>query len=459
MGFMSRTVRALCYGQVSNGCPFVKHHLYPRSVPILADVTPLRRHREFRRLWLGQLVSGVGSQLTIVGVAYQSYELTHSTLIVGLVSLTQLGPLLVGSLIGGSLVDAKDRRKVLLVTQIVLGAASLGLAVNAMFPHPALWPLFAFTAGAAAVQGVDQPGRKAALPMIVPTEDLPAAVALQQIVYQGAAVGGPALAGLLIARLGLGAVFGIDVASFGAGLLAVVLLPPLVPRGGGRPAGLASVREGLHYLRGQRLLASTFWIDLDAMVFGMPRAVFPALGTGLYGGGAAIVGLLYAAPAAGALVGALLTGWVSSVRRQGRAVVVAVVMWGAAIACFGFVPILWIGLVMLAVAGASDVVSAVFRTAILQTTVPEHLQGRLSGTFIAVVTGGPRLGDAEAGAAAAIGGAQFAVWSGGVACVIGAFALAWRAPELWRYDTAAGIPGSSEAITAALAELSESEPS
>ena len=427
-------------------------------MPILADVGPLRRHRAFRRLWLGQLVSGFGSQLTIVAVAYQSYELTHSTLIVGLVSLAQLGPLLIGSLIGGSLVDAKDRRRVLLVTQVVLGSASLGLAINATLPHPALWPLFVLTAGAAAVQGVDHPGRKAALPMLVPVEDLPSALALQQIVFQAAAVGGPAMAGLLISRFGLPAVFGIDVVSFGAALLAVALLPPLLPRGGGRPAGLTSIREGMQYLRGQRLLASTFWIDLDAMVFGMPRAVFPALGTGLYGGGAAIVGLLYAAPAAGALVGALLTGWVSSVRRQGRAVVIAVVMWGVAISCFGFVPILWFGLVMLAVAGASDVISAVFRNAILQTTVPEHLQGRLSGTFIAVVTGGPRLGDAEAGAASAIGGAQFAVWSGGLACVVGAFLLAWRAPELWRYDTADGVGDAGDAITTAVSELSESEP-
>jgi MFS family permease len=425
-------------------------------VPILADVGPLRRHRSFRRLWVGQLVSGFGSQLTIVAVAYQAYELTHSTLIVGLVSLAQLGPLLVGSLVGGSLVDAKDRRKVLLVTQVVLGSTSLGLAVNAGLAHPALWPLFVLTAAGAAVSGVDWPGRKAALPMLVSVEDLPAALAIQQVGYQGAAVAGPALAGLLIARLGLSWVYSIDVASFGAALIAVAVLPSLVPTGGGRPAGLASIREGLRYLRHERLLASTFWIDLDAMVFGLPRALFPALGTGLYGGGAAVVGLLYAAPAAGAFVGALLTGWVSSVRRQGRAVVIAVLAWGTAVALFGLVPVLWFGLVMLGVAGAADVISAVFRNAILQTTVPEQLQGRLSGTFIAVVTGGPRLGDAEAGAAAALAGPQVAAWSGGVACVVGAVALAWRAPQLWRYDTADGLPASSaEAIKTAVGELTE----
>lgn len=428
---------------------------------LLADITPLREHRDFRRLWLGQLVSSMGSQLTIVGVAYQAYRLTHSSLVVGLVSLAQLGPLLVGSLLGGSVADATDRRRLLLVTQVVLGGASLGLAVNAAFSRPALWPLFVCTAFAAGVQGVDWPARKAALPMIVPTRDLPSALALQQILMQTAMVVGPALAGLLIARAGLSVVFGIDVATFAAALVAVALLPPLVPAGGGTPAGLTSIREGLGYLRGQRLLASTFWIDLDAMVFGMPRALFPALGTGLFGGGAATVGLLYAAPAAGALVGALLTGWVAGVRRQGRAVVIAVTVWGAAIAAFGVVPILGVGLALLAVAGAADVVSAVFRNAILQTTVPEHLQGRLSGMFIAVVSGGPRLGDAEAGAAAALGGTQFSVVSGGLACVLGVGVLVWRAPELWRYDATSVLEdgaSTAAAVTAAAAQLSESEP-
>jgi MFS family permease len=400
---------------------------------ILADVTPLRRHRDFRRLWIGQLVSFLGSQLTIVGVAVQAYRLTHSTLVVGLTSLGQLGPLLIASLVGGSIADAMDRRRLLLVTQVLFAIASGGLLLNASLPHPALWPLFVCTACAAAVQGVDWPARKAALPMLVPLEDLPSSLALWQIQMQIGAVAGPALAGLLIAKIGLPVVFGIDAASFGAAFAAILLLPALVPAGGGTPAGLSSIKEGMHYLRRERLLASTFLIDIDAMVFGMPRAVFPALGTGLFGGGAGTVGLLYSAPAVGALLGALSSGWISRVHRQGRAVIVAVTIWGAAIAGFGVVPILSVGLLLLAIAGAADVVSAVFRNAILQMTVPEHLQGRLSGTFIAVVTGGPRLGDAEAGAAAAIGGAQFAVWSGGLACVAGVAALAWRFPELWRH--------------------------
>jgi len=426
---------------------------------LLADITPLRKHQAFRRLWLGQVVSGMGSQLTIVGVAYQTYRLTHSSFMVGLVSLVQLGPLLFGSLWGGSLVDAHDRRRVLIVTQVMLASTSLVLAVNAALPHPVLWPVFACTAASAAFQGVDMPARRAALPMILPLDELPAALALQQVLYQLSAVVGPAVAGLLIVKTSLAVVYGADCASFGAGLAAVLLLPSLVPSGGGTPAGWRSVAEGMRYLRGQRLLASTFLIDIDAMVFGMPRALFPALGTQFFHGGAGTVGLLYSAPAAGALVGALTTGWVSAVMRQGRAVVVSVVVWGAAIAVFGLVPVLWLGLAMLALAGAADVVSAVFRTAILQAVVPDHLQGRLNGVFTAVVTGGPRLGDAEAGGVAALAGVQASVVSGGLACIAGVGLLVWWVPELWSQRVRSRtVAHEQAAVVDAVMELTESEP-
>jgi len=225
--------------------------------------------------------------------------------------------------------------------------------------------------------------------------------------------------------------------------------------------GLRSMTEGFRHLRREKLLSATYWIDLNAMIFGMPRAVFPALGVGLFHGGAGAVGLLYAAPGAGALIGSLFTGWCGRVRRQGRAIAACVVVWGVTIAAFGVVPVLWIGLTLLALAGAADVVSAVFRQAVQQRAVPQHLQGRLSGTFFAVVAGGPRLGDAETGVAAAIGGPQFAVWSGGLACVAGVVVLLWRVPELWR-DGGGGRILSVEAQTGAIAEvtseLGEGEP-
>jgi len=403
----------------------------------------------------------MGTQLTLVAVSFQAYTLTRSTLVVGLIGLVQLLPLLAGALWGGTLADAMDRKRVLVLTQVAMAAAVGGLVVNASLPHPAVWPLFVCTAAGAGFQGVDWPARRAALPMLVDERDVTAAIALQTTIQQLALVAGPALAGVLIATIGLGAVYGIDVATYAVALVAALLLPALVPRGGGTPMGLRSMTEGFRHLRRERLLSATYRIDLNAMIFGMPRAVFPALGVGLFGGGAGTVGLLYAAPGAGALAGSLFTGWCSRVRHQGRAIAACVVVWGVTIALFGIIPVLWIGLSLLAMAGAADVVSAVFRQAVQQRTVPEHLQGRLSGTFFAVVAGGPRLGDAETGLAAAIGGPQFAVWSGGLACVIGVGVLIWRVPELW-HDAGGGEELSAEAQTGAIAEvtteLGEGEP-
>jgi len=427
----------------------------------VVDITPLRRYRHFRRLWAGQVVSGVGSQLTLVAVSFQAYQLTHSTLVVGMIGLAQLAPLMAGALWGGTLADAMDRKKVLVLTQVAMAAAIGGLVVNASLSRPAVWPLFVCTAASAGFQGVDWPARRAALPMLVDEPDVTAAIGLQTTIAQLAFVVGPALAGVLIATIGLSAVYSIDVATFAVAFVAAMLLPALVPSGGGTPMGLQSMTEGFRHLRKERLLSATYWIDLNAMIFGMPRAVFPALGAGLFGGGAGVVGLLYAAPGAGALVGSLFTGWCSRVRHQGRAIAACVVVWGVTIALFGIIPVLWIGLALLALAGAADVVSAVFRQAVQQRTVPEHLQGRLSGTFFAVVAGGPRLGDAETGVAAAVGGPQFAVWSGGLACVVGVGVLLWRVPELWR-DQGGGHELSeaevTEAVAEATSEWAEGEP-
>jgi MFS family permease len=426
------------------------------------DITPLRRHRYFRGLWAGQVVSGLGSQLTLVAVSYQIYGLTHSTLMVGLVSLVQLVPLLAGALWGGTLADAVDRKKVLLLTQVGMAMAVGGLVVNASLSHPAVWPLFVCSAAGAGLQGVDWPARRAALPMLVGPEDVTAAIALQTSVQQLALVAGPALAGILIATIGLSAVYGIDVATFAVAFVAAALLPALIPSGGGTPMGVRSMTEGFRHLRHQKLLSATYWIDLNAMIFGMPRAVFPALAIHLYGGGAGVLGLLYAAPGAGALIGSVFTGWCSHVRRQGRAIAACVMVWGLTITLFGITPVLWIGLVLLGLAGAADVISAVFRQAVQQRTVPDHLQGRLSGTFFAVVAGGPRLGDVETGLAAAVGSPQFAVWSGGLACMVGVVVLLWRVPELWQ-DNGGGqslsVEEEHDAIAEAITELGAGEPS
>jgi MFS family permease len=429
-------------------------------VALFADVSPLRHSRDFRRLWTGQTISAMGSQLTLVALAYQTFHLTHSTFMVGLLGFVGLVPLLAGSLWGGTLADAWDRKRMLTLTQFAMAIAVGGLAVNAALDHPEVWVLFVCAAASAGFQGMDWPARRAALPMLVSDEDVTAAVTLQTTTMALSTVVGPAVGGVLIARLGLTPVYLIDVATYAVSL-SVLLLPRLVPSGGGTPMGLRSMAEGFRHLKGERLLSATYLIDLNAMIFGMPRAVFPALAVHLYGGGAGVVGLLYAAPGAGALVGSLVTGWTSRIRHQGRAIAACVVVWGGTIAVFGVVPVPWVGLALLAVAGAADVISAVFRQNVQQRAVPDHLQGRLSGTFFAVVAGGPRLGDLETGVAAAIGGPEFAVWSGGLACVVGVGILLWRVPELWA-DDGGGRPISAadreEAVAEAISELNEGEP-
>ena len=411
---------------------------------LLVDTTPLRRHRDFRVLWLGYLVSFVGTQLTVVAVPYQVYRLTHSSAVVGLVSLGQLLPLLFGSLFGGSVADAMDRRRLLLLTQVLLGCTSAGLALNSMRSHPALWPIFVLTALSAGLSGVDSPTRTAAYTSLVDRGSYASAAALWQILAQVGIVAGPALAGVLLARLGLAPVYWIDVATFGVALVAVLMLPPLRPVGATSRPGLRSVAEGLRFLRGRQALQGNFIIDINAMVFGMPRALFPALGLSTFHGGPGVVGALYAAPGIGALVGALTTGWVGQVRRQGRAVMIAVTVWGAAIAAFGLVPWLGVALALLALAGAADVVSAVFRNTILQLSVPDALRGRLSAVHIAVVTGGPRLGDAESGAVAALAGPRFSVVSGGLACIAGVAVIGALMPRYRRFEPSLDLSDGEE---------------
>jgi len=394
---------------------------------LFIDLTPLRRSRDLRRLVSGELVSVLGNQLTTVAVPYQVYQLTRSSLDVGLVSITQLVPLIAGSLLGGSVVDAMDRRRVLMLAQVLMAACSAGLAVNADL-GTSLWPLFVLPALAAGFSGLDSAGRNAMVPNMVRRSEVSTANAIFQVLFQLGLVAGPALAGLLLAGAGVLFVYWMDVASFGAALLAVFMISPQPAGEAGHRPGLRSILEGLRFVRGRQAIQGAYLIDINAMVFGMPRALFPALAVSVFGGGASTLGFLYAAPGAGALAGALTTGWVSRIQRQGLAVIVAVIVWGFAITCFGLVSWLPLALVLLAAAGCADVISAVFRSTILQLAVPDALRGRLAGLQIAVVTGGPRIGDLEAGAVAAGFGDTVSVVSGGLACIAGALLLARLLP-------------------------------
>jgi ENTS family enterobactin (siderophore) exporter len=403
---------------------------------LVIDTTPLRASRQFRLLMVGQLFSLLGNNFTAVAVPFQVYLLTRSSLLVGITGLVQAVPLLAGMLAGGALADAMDRRRLMVVTRLALTVVGVALALNAGAGHRGLLLVFPLIAANAALTGLGGPARSAPIAAMVGPDLLPAASALNATMHQVGAVAGPALAGLLIARAGVAAAYWVDVASFGLQLLTLAVMRPIPPGEGGRRAGLSSVMEGLRYVRGQPLLCGLLLIDLNAMVFGMPRALFPALGTGLFHGGADVVGLLYAAPGAGALLGAATSGWVSGVRRAGGAVVVSVVLWGAAITAFGLVRWLPLALALLALAGFADVVSEVFRTTLMQLSAPDGLRGRVVALWQAQVTGAPKLGDTEAGAVAALTTPQVSVVSGGLACIAGAILLARLIPQLRRASVA-----------------------
>jgi MFS family permease len=398
---------------------------------IFLDTTPLRRDRDFRWLWSGQVVSGIGNQITRIALPYQVYVLTGSTLAIGLLSLSQLIPILVFALGAGSLADVVDRRRLLMATQIALAACSLALVVLAVRGSPPVIVLYAIAAVAAGLGAVDQPARASSIPRLVPAERLPSAIALNQLNFQLASIVGPAIGGLLIATVGLAGAYAVDVLSFLAAIVALIAIHPLPPLGVVSRPGLAAINEGLRFVRQRRAILGSFVIDLNAMIFGMPTALFPVLALDVFGTGPVGFGLLAAAPAVGAFIGALVSGWVSRVRRTGRAILVAVVAWGLAITAFGLVTASFpLALVFLALAGAADVFSAVFRSVLIQLETPDGLRGRVTSIHTLVVTSGPRLGDIEASVVAALVNPQFAVVSGGIGCVLGVWVVAQRFPEL-----------------------------
>jgi MFS family permease len=399
---------------------------------LLIDTAPLKASREFRLLFIGFLISTLGNQLTLVAIPYQIYIATHSTLQVGLISVAQLLPLIGGSLIGGSYGDHLDRRHILIWASFALSATSALLVVNAVLLDTNLVVLYVVAALAAFFGGFSNPSRAAAVPKLVDEEHLTAALAFNQVVLQFGGIVGPALAGVLIMATGVGLLYGLDALTFLVMALTSWMLRPIPPAPGATKPGLRSIGEGFTFLRGKKVLQSVYLVDLNAMIFGMPRAVFPAMALTVYKAGPGVLGLLYTAPGAGAFIGVLTTGWLSEVKRRGRAISIAVAIWGLSIAAFGFVHSVIAGCILLGVAGWADVISAVLRNTILQTSIPDHFRSRLSGIQIAVVQGGPKLGDFETGAVAALSSPVGSVVSGGLLCALGVAALNLYAPQFWR---------------------------
>ncbi|MFC1401264.1 MULTISPECIES: MFS transporter [Streptacidiphilus] len=409
----------------------------------LADVTPLRTSAHFRRLWFGQSVSSVGQQMTALAISVQVYALTGSPFATGLVGLCSLIPLVAFGLYGGAIADTMDRRKLGLYGASGLAVLSAALAGQAFLGVRQVWVLYLVVALQAVCFALNAPARASMVPRLVPAEQLPAANALSTVSMNLGLTVGPMLGGLLIGVWSYQAAYLVDAIAFSASLYAMWRLPSMRPQssgsgGDGKADGArprASVLDGLRFLKDRPNLRMSFMADLAAMVFGMPRALFPALALLLFHGDARTVGLLAAAPAVGALLGALFSGWVSRVHRHGLAVICAVLAWGLSIAGFGLARHLWLGLLLLAVAGASDTVSMIFRNTIMQAAAPDDMRGRLQGVFVVVVAGGPRLGDFESGTVAQLTSPTFSAVSGGLACVAVMLLLTARYPSFARYDS------------------------
>jgi MFS family permease len=406
----------------------------PARRRVFADIRPLQESPEYRRLWVGQSLSSIGNQITTVAVPFQVYSLTRSSLAVGLIGLAVAVPLITFGLLGSSFADAIDRRRLVLLTSGLLAVVSAVFAAQALLDLRQLWLLYVLIAFQSCLFAVDIPARRTFLPRLLPAGRLPAATALSQLSFQTAVVAGPLIAGVVIAAWGLQTAYLLDAATFIGAVYAVLRLSPMPAQGQPARPGLRAVAEGLRFVRRQPILATTILVDIDATVLGMPYALFPAFALTQFGGGAHVVGLLYAAPAMGGVLGATFSGRLSHVRRQGLALLVAVAVWGAAIVAFGLSSTLWLAVVLLAVAGAADMTNAVFRNTILQVNTPDELRGRVNGVAYVVGAGGPRLGDIEAGVVASLTSPAFSAISGGLGCLAGVVVLGLTRPALSQYE-------------------------
>jgi MFS family permease len=413
--------------------------LRERFAGLALDLSPARESKDFRRLWLAETVSFVGTEAGYVALSYQVYALTGSTLAVGLLALVELVPMLTLTLVGGTLADALDRRRLMLLQQVGMAAGAAIALANALAAQPRAWLCFVSGFVTVAAFAFGTGAQRSIVPRLVGEQRLAAANNLRALTDSFGAVAGPSLGGILIGSTGVTAAFAIQTASFAGTIAAVALLPSLRPEGKSGSPGLRSLGEGFRFIRSRPVILGFMLVDTNAMVFGMPTALFPALATHRFHH-PGMVGYLYAATYAGALVVSMLGGWVRHVHRQGLAVVLAASLWGVAIAVFGFATQLWLALLLLAVAGGADLVSAVLRETMLLALTPDSLRGRLTGIEFAQVASAPALGNLEAGALASATSIRTSVVSGGIACAVGCVLLALAFPALVRYDARSREP-------------------
>jgi MFS family permease len=396
------------------------------------DLTPLRRHRDYRLLYAAQFVTFLGAMVTYVALPYQMYALTHSSLAVGLLGLAELLPLLLTAFVGGALADSVDRRRLVLATELGLGLGSAALFASALLgnTHPSI--LYAIAAVMSGLNGLQRPSIDALTPRLVDRDEIPAAASLAAFRGSVGMIAGPALGGLLIASIGLPATYLFDVATYALSYVAIRLIRRVPPPESAEKPTLRSIAEGFRYAKSRQELIGTYVVDFVAMVFGMPLALFPALAERL--GGPRALGFLYAAPAMGALAASLTSRWTARVHRHGLAVMLAATGWGVAIVAFGLVDGLAPAVFFLALAGGADALSGMFRMTLWNQTIPDAFRGRLAGIEMVSYMSGPLLGHVEAGAVAAAFGVRASVVSGGVLCIVGVLVCGALLPRFVRYD-------------------------
>jgi MFS family permease len=403
----------------------------------LVDVTPLRISRDFRHLFVGRSVSDFGDEIVAVVIPFQVYDLTGSTFAVGMLGLVELVPVFVFPIVGGAFADALERRKLTIATHAILALMSVLMALNSLRDEPLLWPLYAFAFVSAGLYTFNRPALSTWPARLLEPGLLPSANALEAGFGTLDSMLGPVAAGVLLATIAPEGAFLFDALTFLVVIWQIARMRPSPPSDENNDVSWEAIKDGFRFLRGKRTLQTVFLADLNAMVFGFPIALFPAVADRLGGDGVSpelALGLLYAALAAGAFLATLFSGRAKHVHRQGRAILIAVAVWGAAIVGFGLSDALWPALVMLAVAGAGDMVSGIYRSTILQVAVEDRLRGRLEGIGMAVWATGPSVGNVESGVVASLTSVPFSIVSGGLLTVVGVVALRWFAPGFWRYD-------------------------
>jgi len=404
---------------------------------MLIDITPLRISRDYRLLFFGQLISAFGTAIGFVVLPVQVYQLTKSTLLVGLLSASEFALILLMAFVGGAYADFIDKRKMLRLTEAGQTLVTVMLVTNALLARPQVWLLFVGAAMHAGFTALQRPSFEAMLQKLVPPELMSSVSALNSLRWNVTTILGPSLAGIIMARYGAAIAYSIDLVSFFASLTAVFLIRavPAPAQIGDRPT-IKSVGEGLDYAWRRKEILGTYLIDMNAMFFGMPTALFPAMAASF---GAGTVGFFYAAPSVGALIATLSSGWAKRVNRHGLFVAIAAALWGVAIIFFGFAQNLYLALFCLALAGGFDMISGVFRMTIWSQTIPHYLRGRLAGLEMISYTSGPKLGDAEAGIVATLFSVRTSIVSGGILCVVGTAVISALIPQFIKYHGAAGI--------------------